>query len=147
MNPNRRLLLAVSLALMVLWAVPLFAQDVATPAGTAPTAPVSTTDLQKSISIAGMASVLMQYLKNTKWFPLLSDKSSRGFKIATAAIVAAITTLGITWTHPDAHSLLITWPGWGVMAGNLYHFGQQWLFQEAWYQKLVRNGTAAASGG
>jgi hypothetical protein len=142
MNPNRRLLLAFFLALMVLWAVPLFAQgaDVA-----APTAPVSTTDLQKSISIAGMASVLMEYLKNTKWFPLLSDKSSRGFKIATAAIVAAITTLGITWTHPDSHSLLITWPGWGVMAGNLYHFGQQWLFQEAWYQKLVRNGNGAAT--
>jgi hypothetical protein len=142
MNANRRLLLVIFLALLVMYAVPLWAQ---TAAGGAAPAPVVSTDLEKSISIAGIASAVLQFLKKTSWFPVLSEKSSRRFKIVAGAVVAAATTLGISYSHPSANSLLITWPGWSALASHAFEFGRQWLFQEAWYRKLIANGGNGAA--
>lgn len=145
MTTNRRIILVVALALLVLWVPALFAQTVVPAAGAAPSAPLTTTDLEKSISIAGIASALLQFLKGTKWFPLVNEGSSRRFKIVIGALVAGATTLGITYSHPSANSLLITWPGWGAIGAHLLDFGRQWLFQEAWYQKLIKNGGNGAT--
>jgi hypothetical protein len=82
---------------------------------------------------------VMNWLKNSRWFPLLKD----GQKIVnrTVSIFSALAVqLGISYQWSvnalGGHNLLIAIPTFSVILIGLFHWASQYLYQELSYQGL-----------
>jgi hypothetical protein len=93
------------------------------------------------ITAAGVASYGLQVLKNSKWWPFLTEESStlvkRLYSIATA--IGVHTGIGAVWNHgapPEGYQyqLIINIPSLAAMAVTVWHWIQQFVMQEGWYQ-------------
>lgn len=81
----------------------------------------------------------MQWLKNSKWFPLIKEGQKIGNRIWSIIAAGAI-TLGIhyVWNPaPDgSHILQITIPSASVMLVACFHWASQFIYQETGYTLL-----------
>lgn len=90
-------------------------------------------------------SFLIQWMKNTKWFPVISADTAKLNRVL-AVVASGITAFGIHHTFDaSAGTLTIT----GLTLAGIYHGGWQWLrsymVQEITYQKLVKEPAPAAT--
>jgi hypothetical protein len=95
--------------------------------------------LSTQITAAAIVVFLLQKLKATKYFPLLSEESSIFLKRAASALAALGVHTGIShvWgpgTIAGAHRLIIDFPPFAVIAVGVGHWAQQFIFQEVGYQ-------------
>jgi hypothetical protein len=105
------------------------------------------TSIGLSVFTSSAVSVwLMQWLKNSKWFPLLKEGQAALNRTA-AVVVAFLSSLGVHFVWDGtAHTLLITGltlSGIGAMA---WHFINQMAAQETIYQMSVNKPGAPPTG-
>ena len=80
--------------------------------------------LSTSLVIAWLASQLQELLKKAAWFPFIGQ----GLQVANrvfAALLAAIATVGINVTNPEAGTWVVT----GLTLGSVLTFIVQFLWQ------------------
>ncbi len=87
------------------------------------------------ITLGAVASWVLQALKNSSWFPLLSEESSKVAKIAWGVVASICAITGLTYVYDaTAHTLLIQNFGLGLVANAVWHWLTQFVMQEGWYQ-------------
>jgi hypothetical protein len=94
--------------------------------------------LMTQIALSAWSAALIQYLKNSKWFPLLQDGSNTLNRIASA-FLALCTAVGIhiAWNHGDVpgsymiavSGLTLTGVGMGI-----WHWAVAYTFNEMTYK-------------
>lgn len=81
----------------------------------------------------------MQWLKNSKWFPLLTEGRKALNRIVSICAAGAI-QLGISfqWSANGSggHTLLTNIPALSVIAIGLFHWACQFIYQETGYQVM-----------
>lgn len=162
---RKRLTLAALGAVLVLYTVPLFGQTqpltptgasatvpgtIALPApGTATTqaipvttvpSPAAPTNPIDQLIWAGVASYLLRYFTQKKWFPVLTPESSSRLKTQIGFVVALATAAGV---HMAVNGSFFSSEGVGVtLTGFSAHavkdVGFQWLSQQAWWDVIVK---------
>ena len=92
------------------------------------------------VSSAIIAVWLMQKLKEAHWFPLLKQMGQnpwikRGVSMVTAlGILTGISHIWNPGTVPGGHQLVINIPPVMVILEGLWHWSNQYIYQESAYQ-------------
>jgi hypothetical protein len=96
------------------------------------------------ITLSAVVVFLMQFAKNTKWFPFLdanSDKLNRWVAVGAAALTA----IGIHWAYDTSFSwmtggvITIIWPGLHGVAHGTWEWLQSLAVQEWMYRSTVKS--------
>lgn len=91
-----------------------------------------------SVIIAGIVSMVMEWLKKAPWFPLIKDAQGR-LNVVISATVAAAAAIGIHVSFDSATGVLMVT---GLTASTVLHGGWEWgkqfFLQEAMYRTLVK---------
>lgn len=101
----------------------------------------------------------MQWLKNSKWFPLIKSGQTTINRIWSAAVAAGV-VIGIhaVWSpaaSDGSHTLTVLIPSFWTIVVGLFHWASQFIYQETGYQvmnglqsigSLVKTLTAAQTG-
>ena len=96
--------------------------------------------LQTQIVVAMAMSYVLQWLKRSKWFPLLTERSDRIIKVVWSALVAAGGAVAVTFAFdPTLGQLTVTGLDWQHMWNGLVAFLTSMLSQEAAYRGLVKD--------
>ena len=83
-----------------------------------------TNTLGTTAIVSAASAYVIQMLKNAKWFPVISDKTTKWGQIAFSALVALCTSLGVHYSYDaTAGQLVIT----GLLASSLYDHAVDWL--------------------
>jgi hypothetical protein len=94
------------------------------------------------VTVGGASAHAIQYLKGRptigKWWSLLSDRG----KVIAGAIMAALGSLGISFTFSHTSDGVYSFVFSGVTAAgigqHLWSFGQSWVMQQGWYQTVIK---------
>ena len=91
------------------------------------------------VVLGALAAYVLQWLKRASWFPLLTENSTKAWKVLLSGIVAAATALSINFDWASATGTLtisgLTWPH---IWNGLIAFGLSFLSQHTSYELLVR---------
>jgi hypothetical protein len=102
-------------------------------------------DVTAQVVLGALAAYLLQWLKKASWFPVLTDQSTKLWKVTCSAIVAAGTALGLSFDFQATQGVLTIS---GLTAANVWNavmaFGLSFLAQHSSYELLVRNGKKGA---
>lgn len=83
--------------------------------------------------------VILQALKNWKYFPLLNAWSSKAWKVTVAALTAAASACGITYSFdPAVGDMLIHGLTWTSVGHAIGAFILAFVTQHLVYEKVVR---------
>lgn len=96
--------------------------------------------LQTQIVVAMAMSYLLQWLKRSKFFPLLTERSDKIIKVVWSALVAAGGAVAVTFAFdPTLGQLTVTGLDWTHLWNGLVAFLTSMLSQEAAYRGLVKD--------
>lgn len=100
-------------------------------------------ELGNQFGSAIIVSYLLEYLKNSSWFPLLSQLSNPRIKTIIGALAAFVTTIGIHYAfdyHPDSNSTItIIIPSIPELLHSIMDFAKQWAMQQFTYDTAVKD--------
>jgi hypothetical protein len=100
-------------------------------------------ELGNQFGSAIIVSYLLEYLKNSPFFPILSHLTSSRGKAVIGGIAAFITTVGIHYAfdyHPDSNSTItIIIPSMPELLHSLVDFAKQWGMQQFCYDTAVKD--------
>lgn len=86
----------------------------------------------------GLITVVLEYLKRAKWFPVLDRKSDK-INVLAGATLAALAALGIT-VHFDQATGVATITG--LTVASIWSFAvvwvKSWVYQELLYRGIVK---------
>lgn len=96
--------------------------------------------LSTQVTAAAMTVWALQKLKDAPWFPLLQH-GQKSISRAASAIASAFVSIGIgyTWTKnaDGSHVLMLAIPTLPILVAGVWHWGQQFAFNELIYQSTV----------
>lgn len=108
-------------------------------------------ELGNQFGSAIIVAYLLEALKRSPLFPLLSEENTRRYKIVMGGIAAFCVTVGIHYAfdyNATGHGvLMITLPTWPELSHALFDFAKQWAFQQGAYDSMVKSGGASPSAG
>jgi hypothetical protein len=96
--------------------------------------------LSTQISVAAIVVWAFQQLKKAKWFTLLRDGGQKWTQRTISIIAALFSHGGISYVWNPVlnaqgnRTLSFAIPAWSVIVLGLWHWAQQFIFQESWYQ-------------
>lgn len=94
------------------------------------------------ITAAGIAVAVIQWLKNSKYFPWITAEKGKLLRVL-AIVTSAIGAVGIGYTwHPDARQLVFTIPTLAGVFAMIAAWGKSFIMQEIVYQGTVKNPVA-----
>jgi len=92
------------------------------------------------ITFGLIVAFVLESLKKSKFFPLLSPEHTVTYKRFVAFVAALITTVGVHYTFdPEARTITIALPTIGQTFHGLYELTKQLVFQQAAYQGLIES--------
>jgi len=95
--------------------------------------------ISAQVVLGAAFAYILQWLKKASWFPVLTEQSSKGWKVTVSAIVAAATAASIDLDWQQAQGVLtISGLTWDHTWNALIAFGVSWLSQHASYELLVK---------
>jgi hypothetical protein len=95
--------------------------------------------LQTQIVVAMAMSYVLQWLKRSKYFPLLTERSDRIIKVVWSALVAAGGAVAVTFAFdPTLGQLTVTGLDWTHMWHGFVAFLTSMLSQEAAYRTMIK---------
>jgi len=87
---------------------------------------------------------VLEGLKKARWFPVLTENSLKGVKIAWAWLVAAGSALAVTFTFdPTLGRLTVDGLTWANVKGGLTAFIVSLIAQKITYKIAVKPGVSA----
>jgi hypothetical protein len=90
------------------------------------------------IGTAGVSVALINWLKNSSYFPWITQEKSRVMR-AVALVTAAIGTIGIAYTwEPTGRVLSFTIPTFGAVLAGASAYIKSFVVQELTYQMTKR---------
>jgi hypothetical protein len=94
------------------------------------------------ITAAGVSVAVLQWLKNSKYFPWITAEKGKLLRVL-AVITSAIGAVGIGYTwHPDARQLVFTIPTLAAIFAMFAAWVKSFVMQELVYQTAVKNPVA-----
>src|SRR3990167_3838847 len=95
----------------------------------------------QQVFVGAFMAYVLQWLKKSSWFPILTEKASRYVKVAFSFLVALGTAFAVDVNY-DAVAGVLTLPGltWLNMWNGLLAFGLSFLTQHATYETVIRAG-------
>jgi hypothetical protein len=95
--------------------------------------------MENQLILAAISSYVIEYLKTSRWFPLLSYFHTPGYKALFSAFVAALATFGIHYTFESAtRHLILTIPTGPEVIHGLWDFSKQFMLQHGSYKLLIK---------
>lgn len=98
--------------------------------------------LSTQVVVGVAVAYVLQWLKRVSWFPVLTEQSTKGWKILLSGILAAGSALaiGFQW-NGAAGELLITGLTGAAILNALIAFGVSFISQHASYELLIHKGS------
>lgn len=99
------------------------------------------TPLATQVTVAGIGVALIQWLKASKWFPVLTADTAK-LNRAFSVVVAALSAIGVhlAWTHgsaPGSYMLEVSGVTLLGIAAGVWAVVKSFVFQEIIYRTAV----------
>ena len=90
------------------------------------------------IVVGFLAPFLLQFVKKSSWFPLLTDRTDKIIKMVWSALVAAGSALAITFVFdPTLGQLTVTGLTWSNIGHGMLTFLVSMISQQVSYRMLI----------
>jgi len=98
----------------------------------------ATDPVVSQVLLGVLVAYILQWLKNAPWFPVLTERSTKAWKVTLSCLVAVMSAMGLGYSFdPVAGTILIT----GVSAASVWNaltvFGISLLSQHGAYEMLI----------
>lgn len=91
------------------------------------------------VIVAYVASFVLEWLKKVPWFPVISEQSTKIWKVIVSAVIAACSALAITYAwEPATGTLTLTGLTLSNIGNGLLAFLLSFIAQHIAYEKVIR---------
>ena len=95
--------------------------------------------ISAQVVFGALMAYVLQSLKRASWFPILTEQSTKAWKIGLSAIIAAAAAFAINFQFDASHGILtISGLTWDHAWNGLVTFGVSFLSQHSSYELLVK---------